>query len=518
MVLVAGSAYAFARHEPQKFTATAAILFQQNELAAIATGVTPATAAAVTPSQQDTNVALVGSGGNTATKTAAAMGRPWTARTVAAAITVSPSSDTSIVDIVATAPRATAAQDVANTYAKTFVADQKQQAVGQLNTTIALITKQYASLTPQQQQSPQGATLQSKLQLFEVLAQLDNGGVQIVTPAHRPSAPSSPRIKRDALLGAILGLLLGLGIAFLLERLDRRIRDPNDLASIYGLPLLASVPDSRDYKILNSLAQSQAGGPSPQDEVFGLLRSYLRYFRVDRDLRTMLVGSARPGEGKTTVSYNLAKAAAAAGDRTLLIEADLRGPTAYGPLLDLPGASLADVLIGDARMEQAVREVAVGPNAVLDVIVCGRFPPPNAGELIESHAMESLLARAAAIYEFVVIDTSPMNVIADAIPLLTKVDGVIVVARMGLSSRDSAEQLRAKLSSLGAPVLGVVANGVSGAEMDTTRYGYRRGFYKRVEEPVPEPSPFEEPSATAKLERLLAESDEPRPRDRPRAG
>jgi capsular exopolysaccharide synthesis family protein len=189
------------------------------------------------------------------------------------------------------------------------------------------------------------------------------------------------------------------------------------------------------------------------------------------------VVSAGPGEGKTTVSYNLAKAAAALGTRVLLIEGDMRRGTVVAPLLGRPDPSLSDVLIGEASMDEAVRSIQIGPRGVLDVLVAGEIPPPNTGELMESHAMEAVLERASAHYDLVVVDTPPLAVVADAVPLLTKVDGVIVVGRIGKSRRDTAEHLHTKLTSLHAPVLGIVANAVGASATAYARsYGYGYGY------------------------------------------
>jgi capsular exopolysaccharide synthesis family protein len=265
--------------------------------------------------------------------------------------------------------------------------------------------------------------------------------------------------------------------------------DPKELERIYELPMLAAVPERSNYEVLTSLGQTGPNSPPTlYDEVFNLLRAYLRYFSVDRDLRTLLVVSAGPGEGKTTVSYNLAKAAAALGSRVLLIEADLRRGTVLGPVLGRPDPALPDVLIGEATMEEAIHSVQIGHNGVLDVLVAGEFPPPNAGALIESHAMESVIERARAQYDLVVIDTPPLNLVGDAIPLLTKVDGAIIVARTGRSRRDAAEQLHKRIVSLRAPMLGIVANAVTGGGYRSYGYGYgyvyNDSMGRRTEEPA----------------------------------
>ncbi len=474
--IAAISAFAFARHETKQYTATSSVLFSQNPVGLLASGLGGATNPP-SQSQQDTQVQLVGLG-DVAAKTAKQLGPAWTAGRVKGAISISPNSDTSIVDVAATAATPAAAQRVANTYVQVFVAEQQQQTAAALATAQRVVTKQLGALTSQQRATTQGALLAQRAQQLELLSTLYSGNASIASLAPRPASPSSPNVKRDVELGALLGLLIGIAIAFTLERFDRRIRDPKDFEAIYQVPLLAAVPESREYQVLRSIGRPHKSGHlSPYDEVFNLMRSYLRYFAVDRDLRTMMVISADPGEGKTTVSYNLAKAAASLGSRVLVIEGDMRHSSVTAPLLDRPGPALPDVLVGDAAMDEAVSSLWVAQNGSLDVLPAGPIPPPNAGELIESGPMESVLEQASADYDLVVVDTPPLSLLADAIPLLRRVDGVIIVGRIGKSSWDAAEQLRDRLEVLRAPVLGVVANRVrpgqaSGYPRRYRYYGY----------------------------------------------
>ena len=203
-------------------------------------------------------------------------------------------------------------------------------------------------------------------------------------------------------------------------------------------------------------------------EAFNLIRAHLRFFNVDRDLRTLMIASPASSDGKTTIALNLAVAAARLGSRVLLVEGDLRRPTLAGQLGVQPGPGLAGVLMGDVSADEAIRAVALDTwhsepatagGHTLDVLVAGDVLPPNPGKLLESHAMTALLASAKSGYELVVIDTPPLTVVSDAFSLLGRVDGVVIVGWIGKSRRDSAEQLQQVIAGSGAPLLGVVANG-----------------------------------------------------------
>jgi Mrp family chromosome partitioning ATPase len=304
-------------------------------------------------------------------------------------------------------------------------------------------------------------------------------------------------------------LVLGLSFVLLFARFDRRIREPEDLVAIYRLPLLGVVPGSvalsrsattgsRSAKKREKALQAL---PPNEAEAFQLIRAHMRYLNVDRDIRTLVVTSAAPRDGKTTVARYLAIAAASVGESVLLIEADLRRPTLAHQLDAQPGPGLSDVLIGaeslwsttqlveldcgsagdspgrmldEGRMRPGQEPTGFGGRS-LDLLVAGDVPP-NPGELIESAAMEALLERAKSTYDLVVIDTTPSTVVSDAFPLLRKVDGVIIVGRLGRTSRDAAERLNETFSVAGGPLLGVVANGVrvgrSGSHGNANDYAY----------------------------------------------
>jgi capsular exopolysaccharide synthesis family protein len=491
-VLVAGAAYGFSKHQTKKYTATASLVFSNNQLGQQVAGL-PVASSNNQLAQQNTNLKLVQLG-DMAAKTAGLLGEGLTKEKVSADLSVSAQGESNIVNVAATATSPALAAGIANTYTEQFVKEQQNSNHAYYASALRLVNKQLAALSPKERAGTAGLALQDRAQSLGVLAELRNGNVQVAQAATVPTSPSSPKVSRNTALGAVLGLLLGLGVAFLLERFDRRIREPKDLEAVYGLPLLGVVPES-DALARSARRKGDSGGaiPASEAEAFHLIRAHLRYFNVDKELRTLLVASAAPGDGKTTVARHLASAAARMGGRVLLLEADLRRPTLAQQLDISSGPGISDVLIGAVLMNEAIQSVALdqalGEGAsgrTLDVLVAGAALPPNPGELIESHAMEVLLEGVRSAYDLVVIDTPPLTAVSDAFPLLRKVDGVIIVGRVGRNRRDVAERLHQTLAGAGAPLLGVIANGFKATRGS---YGYSYDYsYTPDKQPPPKPA------------------------------
>ncbi len=478
VVVVAGAAYGFSRHQTKKYTATASLVFSNNQLGQQVAGL-PVASSNNQQAQQNTNVKLVQLG-DMAGKTANLLRQGLTKEQVSTDVSVSAQGESNIVDVSATATSPALAANIANVYTKKFVEEQQSSNHRYYASALALVNKQLAVLSPKERVGTAGLALQDRAQSLGVLAELRNGNVEVAQAATVPTAQSSPKVSRNTALGAFLGLLLGLGLAFLLERLDRRIREPKDLEAVYGLPLLGVIPES------TALSRSARGSgdkrailPPGESEAFHLIRAHLRYFNVDRDLRTLLVASAAPGDGKTTIARHLAAAAVRMGSRVLLIEADLRRPTLARQLNAQFGPGLADVLIGAVSLSDATQLIDLGATSedsakgkTLDALVAGAVLPPNPGELVESHAMETLLDRVKLSYDLIVIDTPPLTAVSDAFPLLRKVDGVIIVGRVGRNRRDVAQRLHETLTGAGAPLLGVIANGFKARRNAPYAYAY----------------------------------------------
>jgi polysaccharide biosynthesis transport protein len=469
IVAVAGLAFALSKAQTKEYTATANLLFRDSAVAEQAAGVP--TAPNVDPQREtDTNVALVELG-TVADRAAANLHAGLSGLQVLHSVDVRPEGATDIAAVSATDHDPQRAAGIANAFAQAFIAERQRTDKDQVLRARALVERQIAELTPKEQEGVRGQTLIDRSESLRILASLQTGNAELVQRASPPHAPSSPKVRRNTVIGGFLGGLLGLAIAFLLYRLDRRLREPHDLEEIFDLPLLGVIPESASYS-----ASAKGSLPPREAEAFRMLRANMRYLNVDRDIRTIVVTSAVPGEGKTTVATYLAHSAATMGARTLLIEADLRRPTLRNRLGLDTRVGLGEVLIGASDTSDAVRRIDIGAGqgeehetTCLDLLPVGGIPPNPAG-LIESDAMADLLRWAAAEYDFVLIDTPPLTAVSDAISLLRRVDGVLIVSRLGMSTTDAASHLRERLTSLGAPVLGVVANGYSGRKGDD--YGY----------------------------------------------
>jgi capsular exopolysaccharide synthesis family protein len=461
MVLAGAAAFGYSRHQPRKYTATAAISFSNNSLSQQLVGLPLSGGTSALLAQQAANLELVRLG-DMAAKTASLVGHGLSAQEVSANLSVAAEGESGIVDVSATSTSSVLAAAVANAYVAVFVKEQQSAARSFFQSALAVVRRQLAELSPAQRVGADGLGLQNRAQTLSFLAKLGYNDVQVVQQALVPSSPSSPKTKRNTILGLFVGLLLGMFVALALERLDSRIREPKELADIYRLPMLGVVPASG--ALHDESGESEL--PLAEAEAFSLIRAHLLFFNVDRDVRTVMIASPDQGEGKTTTARYLAEAAARSGSRVLLLEFDLRQPTLAEALALDPGPGVAGVLLGTATLDGATRSAALRatpgegvPGHELDVLFAGAILPPNPSELLESHRTDELLANARAAYDLVVIDTPPLTTVSDGFAMINKVDGVVVVGRVGHSRRDGAEQLSQVLASSGARTLGVIANG-----------------------------------------------------------
>jgi capsular exopolysaccharide synthesis family protein len=370
-------------------------------------------------------------------------------------ISVSVDSSTLFITITAKAVSAQRAAAIANAFGSAVDATRTRQAIGVIDTAMARVRAQIASL-------PAGASaaksqLSGQLQRLHVLRDAQGSNAQVIQAAGMPLTPVSPRPRRDALLGLVVAVLLGLGLVAVAESLDRRIRQPEDLEGLTGLALLTSVPRSAFGGGLDD--------PSTM-EAFRSLRANLEFFNVDRDIDSLVITSGRKGEGKTMVAINLSHAYALGGADVILVEGDLRRPT-IASRLDVPaGDGLAGVLVGKATLAEALieREPEMGAIGRLRVLPAGGVPPPNPAELLRSERMHRLIEELSRMCDLVIIDTGPILAVSDALPLLDRVSGTLLVARLGVIQREELAHLRKLLDTAQSLAVGIVATGTKKRE------------------------------------------------------
>jgi capsular exopolysaccharide synthesis family protein len=293
--------------------------------------------------------------------------------------------------------------------------------------------------------------------------------VAVSDPPRLPAAPSSPRTSRNLAMAAVIGLLLGTGGAVARGRLDRSVRDAEEAAELAGAPVIGVV--LRD----DSLQQKHAidrNSSSRTAEAYRQLRTNLQFLHVDEPPKVIMISSAVPSEGKTTVAVNLALTLAEAGRSVTLIEGDLRRPRVTRYLGMVGGAGLTNILAGSAGLEDVLQSFGSGE---LNVIAAGPTPP-NPSELLASSHMFKLIEELRSSNDFVLIDAPPLLPVADASGLAVLVDGVVLSIRYGSTRKDQLQQTRATLDRVGARTLGVVLNIVPLKAEITSAYGYGYGY------------------------------------------
>ena len=330
--------------------------------------------------------------------------------------------------------------------------------------------------------------LQQKLKTAGIEAGLESTEIDIIDAAEMPLEPLMKSQTTIVMTYVMIGLITGLGLAFLLETLDTGLRSVAEIENITELPSLAIVPRAKRAtpeqlsamttveRNINVLTQPK----SQFTEAFRSLRTALLLSSTTgREPKYLLCTSATPSEGKTTVSSNLAVILAQRGTRVLLIDADLRRPNIHHRFGLNGKLGLSTVLSGQNTLEEAVQPVKEVPG--LDVLASGPVPPfPT--EMLSSQTMSDLLKHAGSIYEYVLLDSPPILSVTDGVLLSRQVDAVILVVRHGKSSKNVVRRGRDLLVRSGAPMAGIVLNAVDlNAPEYYGYYGYSGYSYSSLD-------------------------------------
>jgi len=426
------------------------------------------------------------------------MGSARSAAELLGMISVEPLAETETIRVRAVSPDPTEAAAIANGFVEAFVAVRKEDMSASLATAKSVLEQQIQAIPPAEQGGSFAASLQQRLQQLNIVADLAGSDYRILQSASVPGAPFTPHPLRDSLLALGIGLVTGIALSFLFEYLDTRIKDEESMERVFGLPVLASIPivQSRWSRFVPGSSKAEvppngvgfSHGQHFLREPFMALRSNLQYFGMDDPLRMLMVTSALPRHGKTTVTVNLGLAMALAGQSVLLVECDLRRPTLHKYLGITNEVGLSSVLTGAAELSSAVQAVDLAgldssrptegdlrpakAQGRLWALSAGPLPP-NPGELIASKRMLSLLETAArASLDCVILDTPPVLLVADALALVQHVDGVLITVRLHEVNRDQAIQTRNLLERSGARMLGLIV----GSDRRTRRGYYAYGY------------------------------------------
>src|SRR5271165_6204811 len=329
--------------------------------------------------------------------------------------------------------------------------------------------------------------LMTKLKEVGISSALQSSNIRVVDPAMIPAYPSRPAKARNIALSFLVGLVGGIGLALLREYLDNTVKTPDDVETLARLPSLAVVPafgDSGASKRRGMFGGAATNGQekrielvaqhlpkSQMSEAFRALRTALLLSQPDHPPQVILVTSPLPREGKTTVAANLAVTLAQLGDKTVLLDADLRKP-GVGRLLNLGSgkyAGLSSYLAGASSLDLVTVPHPSIPN--LAAIPTGPLPP-NPADLLSSHRLADAIAELRTKYKFVVIDSPPIMAATDAVILSVQADGVLLVVRSGETPKEAFTRSRDLLVSVKSNLLGVVLNAVDAGAPDYY-YSYR---------------------------------------------
>ncbi|MCK5327874.1 MAG: polysaccharide biosynthesis tyrosine autokinase [Candidatus Latescibacteria bacterium] len=320
----------------------------------------------------------------------------------------------------------------------------------------------------------------------KINAATGTGGIKVIEKAREPEEPVPAHSKRNLVLGAMVGMGLGLGIAFALEYMDNTIRTAEDLSRTLDLSVMGTIPDIQKLENVQRKRSGKKGGKRGVDrddpglisryetkdtvvESYRALRTNLQFASVDKPLRSILISSPGPMEGKTLTVANLGISFSEMDKRTIIVDADLRRPRQHKLFGGGKEPGLTDYLVGHAALEDVIMPTEADH---LSLIPAGRGSP-NPAELLASNRMTDLIQKLIEAHDIVLFDTPPLIPVTDAALLASKMDGVLLVTKYGATHKDAAQHALEILEKVGAPPIGAILNDVEVVR----RLGYYRYYY-----------------------------------------
>jgi len=409
------------------------------------------------------------------------------ADTLAGEITVNPVINTTILNVAVRSTSPHLAQDIANTLVNDFIANSnrlQQQQIDQYTSRIqAQIQQAETDIAREQTEidrlnsQPKPLTAEQKNQLSSLQQQLSadraryaamitdqanlagqtarsTDSVVVVSPADLPGHPVSPNLPLNVLLAAVAALLVAIALAFLREYMDQSIKGDDEVMQRVGVVVIGHVPYSQPgVGRLRELVT--LGDHSPATEAYKAIRTNLVFSSIDQEIKTIVVTSAAPGEGKSRTAANLAVALAQAGHRTVIVDADFRRPNQHRIFGRVRNVGLANMILRDKPEDELILPVPEVPN--LWLLMSGPIPP-NPSELLGSASMRALLAQLRQAFTYVIVDTPPVNAVTDPIVVGANADGAILVIEQGRTTYPSLVRTKRALDQVNVTTLGAVMN------------------------------------------------------------
>lgn len=493
VVLATTVAYSYYVHQPKVYEASTKILVG-------ATGnPLDQTAAELSDRTVQDQAGLLTSR-DVATAVARRLRRPGEAAALAASIASEAALGSNFVRITARRPTAADAALVANAFARAFVQLRTNAVRTRVAKAINESQAQLDRLPRTRGNATERSSISESIRQLQLTRAVTSGSASQVDPALPPASASGPHSLRNALVALVLSLIGAAGLAYAIEALDRRPRRLEELAPLYGMPILAVMPHAADVAYWED-EQPVVG--AKLREPLRQLRTNIQLAALDQPLKHILVTSAIAGEGKSTVVRNLAIAFREGGLRVAVVDSDLRSPTLARLFHRDPEPGLTDVLTGRTTLDDAVLSVPVqvrgldtlaqmqavpaagatktvkaDPRSDVAAISLLASGPPTADPqaVLSADRTRLLLLDLSAKHDVVLIDSPPLLPVTDAVALASWVDAVIVVGRLGQVTRDNAQRLAEVLARIpGAHPIGLVVNDVPPSEGVNYGYGYWYG-------------------------------------------
>lgn len=409
------------------------------------------------------------------------------------AISVTPVRDTQLLNIKVEGPNPALIAEIANTLPQVFIERNRELQLGrvseakaglqrEIDNTLQDIARTQEELktvtddlrrtqleTSLAQYRNTYSTLMSSYQQASLTEAQSMNNVVVAEQAVVPQTPIRPRTTTNALLAAVVGAMLALGAAFLIEYLDDTVKTPDDISRVTSLSTLGAIARLKDAGGARQLI-AWLRTKAPESEAYRTLRTNIQFSSVDKPVKTLMVTSSGPGEGKSTTTANLAVVMAQTGQKIIIVDTDLRRPVQH-KVFGVPnntGLTTAMLAVDPATVNDYLQ-----PTEIENLFVLTSGPiPPNPSELLGSHRMKQVVDALGATADLVIFDSPPVLAVTDAVVLGRQVDGVLLVVDAGKTREQALTTAVGELHKVGANTLGVALN-----RLDTRRGGYYYYYY-----------------------------------------